>query len=159
MSWCHFNCNWIKKWMWNRNTAVNFDVISVVLLFIWCCSSCVWLAQRHTFHVRSESDHTKCLYYFKLLVVVSSMITNSVIFVEKVTLISCSRNSLLLWNPKIHYFVHWDPLLGPIQNDLKPVRTFTPYFPEISFNIIIQFLSRSLNQFLRGFLTKMSHNP
>jgi hypothetical protein len=51
--------------------------------------------------------------------------------------------SCLLWNPKFHYRLYKGPSLVPILNQMYPVRNFRPHFPNIHFNIILPFTSRS----------------
>jgi hypothetical protein len=49
-----------------------------------------------------------------------------------------------LWNPKVQYRVHNSPALDIILNQMNPGHIFSPYFPKIQFNIILQSTPRSL---------------
>jgi len=53
----------------------------------------------------------------------------------KVASLICSRNSLLLWNPKFCHHNHTP--LKLVLNQLNSVHTLTPYFCNINFNIVL----------------------
>jgi hypothetical protein len=62
----------------------------------------------------------------------------------------------LLWNPKVHYRVHYGPLLVPVMSQMHPIRTFVPYFPKIQSNITINLrLSLPIGLFTSAFPTKI----
>jgi hypothetical protein len=48
----------------------------------------------------------------------------------------------LLWNPKVQYHVHNNPPLVPILTQIHPVHIFSPYFPNVRSNIILQSMPR-----------------
>jgi len=54
---------------------------------------------------------------------------------------ACQEISCLLWNPKVHYRVH--NISIPVQSQMHPVHTFSPYFPNIHSNIIFPSAPRS----------------
>jgi hypothetical protein len=68
-------------------------------------------------------------------------------------LLSWSRNSLLLWNPKIQHRFHKSPQLHYILSKYYSIHIHTTHIPKIHFNIID---SRRLQsgQFTRAFPTK-----
>jgi len=43
----------------------------------------------------------------------------------------------IVWDPKVHYYVHEGPPLVPILRQLHPVHTFPRYFPKIHSNVIL----------------------
>jgi hypothetical protein len=43
----------------------------------------------------------------------------------------------LLWNPKVHYHVHNNPLPVPILSHTNQIHIPKPYLPKIHFNIIL----------------------
>jgi hypothetical protein len=53
----------------------------------------------------------------------------------------------LLRKPKIHYHVDKSLTLVHVQNQINAVRTITPYFLKILFNIIHQFMPESSKQY------------
>jgi len=50
----------------------------------------------------------------------------------------------LVWNPKVHYRVHKNLPLVPVLNPMDPVHKFSPCFPKIESNIILESKLRSL---------------
>jgi hypothetical protein len=44
---------------------------------------------------------------------------------------------LLLWNPKVHYRIHKNPTVAPIQSQINPVHTLISYISKFYFNIIL----------------------
>jgi hypothetical protein len=46
--------------------------------------------------------------------------------------------SVILWNPKVYYFVHSNLFLVPITGQINPVHTTSFYYSKIRFNIILQ---------------------
>jgi hypothetical protein len=57
-------------------------------------------------------------------------------FLERWCLFSCSKNSPILWDPKINYCIYKNIELGPIARQSYSLHSFMPYFPENQFNII-----------------------
>jgi hypothetical protein len=67
---------------------------------------------------------------------------------EAISRSACQEIPRLSSNPKVHYLIHNSLSLVPIQNQMHPVHTFPPYFPNIRSNIIFSptptFSERSL---------------
>lgn len=51
---------------------------------------------------------------------------------------SWTRNSLLLWNLKVHHHAHRSPQLDPILNQLNPTHTFTTCFLKVHLCLHLQ---------------------
>jgi hypothetical protein len=49
--------------------------------------------------------------------------------------ISLSRNSLILWNTKVHHHVHKGSSIVHTPSHINPIHTLQPYFPKLHLNI------------------------
>jgi hypothetical protein len=58
-------------------------------------------------------------------------------------LLSLSKNSLSLWNPKVHYRVHKRPPMDPNLSHTNPVHPIDPYLPKVQLNVVLPPTSRS----------------